>query len=97
MPAYNQGKERGTKMKYEFYPSGVCSNKIDIELDGNVIKDVLFHGGCNGNLKAISALVKGKTVDEIAPILEGITCGFKKTSCSDQLVKGLKEALEAQK
>ncbi len=80
-------------MKYEFYPRGVCSSKIDIELDGNVIVDVLFHGGCNGNLKAISALIKGKTVDEVAPILDGITCGFKKTSCSDQLVKGLREAL----
>ena len=83
-------------MKYEFSPSGVCANKIDIELEGNVINDVLFHGGCNGNLKAISALIKGKTVEEIAPILEGNTCGFKKTSCADQLVKGLKEALAAQ-
>ncbi len=84
-------------MTYEFHPQGVCSTKIDIELNGNVIENVLFHGGCNGNLKAISALVKGKTVEEISPILEGITCGFKKTSCSDQLVKGLKEALEAQR
>ena len=80
-------------MHYEYYPSGVCSSKIDIDLNGDVIENVVFHGGCNGNLKAISALIKGMTVDQVAAVLEGNTCGFKKTSCADQLVKGLRAAL----
>lgn len=84
-------------MTYEFLPTGVCPSKIDIELDGDVIENVNFHGGCNGNLKAIALLVKGKKIDEVAEILEGNTCGFKKTSCADQLVHGLREAYAANK
>lgn len=84
-------------MSYVFFPRGVCSNKIEIELDGNVIENVRFYGGCNGNLKAMAVLIKGKTVEEIIPLLSGIKCGFKSTSCGDQLAKGLQEALEAQK
>ncbi len=84
-------------MAYEFYPRGVCPSKIEIELDGDVIKHVQFQGGCNGNLKAVSALIQGKTVDEVAPILQDIKCGFKKTSCAAQLVEGLRAALEAEK
>lgn len=84
-------------MAYDFYTSGVCASKIEIELEGNVIKHVQFQGGCNGNLKAISALVQGKTIEEVTPVLEGIKCGFKKTSCADQLTKGLAAALEAAK
>lgn len=85
------------KMTYDFYPNGVCPSKIEIELDGDVIKHVQFQGGCNGNLKAVSALIQGKKVEEVAPILEDIKCGFKKTSCAAQLVLGLREALEAEK
>ena len=77
---------------YRYKTSGVCSREIQIELDGNKIKNVQFVGGCNGNLKAISKLVKGKTVDEIVDILEGNTCGPKPTSCADQLARGLREA-----
>ncbi len=74
-------------MKHSMKPEKVCSTKIDFELDGNIVKNVKFTGGCNGNLKAISALVEGKTVEEITDTLQGITCGFKSTSCSDQLCK----------
>lgn len=79
-------------MKHTEIPQGVCSQKIDFELDGDVVKNVSFTGGCNGNLKGISALVEGKTVSEIASLLEGITCGLKETSCPDQLAKALKRA-----
>ena len=79
-------------MKYSYRTAGVCSRQIEIELDEQgFIKDVVFIGGCNGNLKGISALVKGKTPEDIASLLEGITCGFKSTSCPDQLAKAMKE------
>lgn len=81
-------------MKYSVKPEGICPSKIDFELEGNIVKNVSFLGGCNGNLKAISALVEGKTVEELNGLLRGITCGFKKTSCSDQLVQALTEAYE---
>lgn len=80
-------------MEYTYFPKGVCSNQIDIEVEGNVIKNVRFHGGCNGNLKAISKLVKEMPVEDVMEKLEGNTCGFRPTSCADQLVKGLREAL----
>lgn len=80
---------------HTFTPRGVCSKAIDIELDGDVIESVEFHGGCNGNLKAIAKLVRGKTVDEVAELLEGNTCGPRSTSCADQLCKGLREAQQA--
>ena len=83
-------------MRYSYKTKNVCATRIDFDLTDGIVSDISFYGGCNGNLKAISALIKGKTVEEIAPILEGNTCGFKKTSCADQLVKGLKEAMAAQ-
>lgn len=78
-------------MEYTYYPKGVCSSKIDIEVEDNVVKNVKFHGGCNGNLKAISKLIAGMPVAEVIEKLEGNTCGFRPTSCADQLVKGLRE------
>lgn len=84
-------------MHYDFYPERVCCTKIEIDLDGDVIENVRFQAGCNGNLKAVSALIKGKKVEEVTPLLEGIKCGFKQTSCADQLVIGLKKALEESK
>ena len=80
-------------MKYEYRPSGVCSRAILLEMDGDVLKDVEFIGGCNGNLKGISSLVKGMTHEELKEKLSGITCGFKGTSCPDQLVKAVEEAI----
>lgn len=84
-------------MKYTYIPRGVCSTKVDFELDGDIVKNVQFSGGCNGNLKAISALVDGMSVDEVAQKLSGISCGMKSTSCTDQLATALKKALEESK
>lgn len=82
---------------YDFRPRGVCSQMIHIGLsdDGNTIEQVSFEGGCNGNLKAVSKLVVGHSVDEIVDILAGNTCGPRRTSCADQLTIGLREACAA--
>lgn len=81
---------------YDFKPRGVCSRVIHIGLsdDGQTIEQVSFEGGCNGNLKAISKLVAGHSVDEICSVLEGNTCGPRNTSCADQLTVGLRQGLE---
>ena len=68
-------------MKYEVTPQGVCPARLEFELDGNVVHNVQFLGGCNGNLQAVSRLVEGLTVDQIKSKLLGIHCGFKDTSC----------------
>ena len=81
-------------MTYEYTPKGVCSRKMIIEIDDGIVTDVQIMGGCNGNLKGISSLVTGMPVDEVISRLEGISCGFKGTSCPDQLAKALKEATE---
>lgn len=80
-------------MKYNFIPKGVCSRQIDIETENGKIVDVKFTGGCNGNLKGISALVKGMDIEEAISKLENIHCGMKNTSCPDQLAKALKQTL----
>lgn len=82
---------------YNFRPRGVCSRAIHIDLtdDGKTIEDVSFEGGCNGNLKAIGLLVKGKPVEDISDVLAGNTCGPRPTSCADQLSRALKEASAA--
>ena len=80
-------------MKYEYKTRGTCSRAILLDMDGDVVKDVEFIGGCNGNLKAISTLVKGMKYEDIKGKLEGITCGLKNTSCSDHLVKAIGEAI----
>ena len=74
-------------MRYK--PNGVCSSAIDIEVDGNVIRSVRFTGGCNGNLQGISRLVEGMNVEDAISRLKGIRCGFKNTSCPDQLAQAL--------
>ena len=80
--------------KVVYYPEGTCSQMIEVELEGDVIKDVVFIGGCNGNLSGISKLITGMKAEDVIEKLEGTTCGFKNTSCPDQLSKALKEALE---
>ncbi|MBE6667424.1 MAG: TIGR03905 family TSCPD domain-containing protein [Ruminococcaceae bacterium] len=70
---------------------GVCSRKIYVTVDDNVVKEVKFEGGCAGNTKGVAALSVGMTVDEVVDRLEGIRCNFKPTSCPDQLAKALKE------
>ena len=79
-----------------YRPQGVCSQLINVELDGDVIKSVEFVGGCAGNTMGISQLVKGMNVDEAIRRMEGITCGYKTTSCPDQLAKALKIAASQQ-
>ena len=81
-------------MTYEYTPRGVCSRKMIIEIDDGIVTDVKIMGGCNGNLQGISSLVKGMPVDEVIKRLEGINCGFKGTSCPDQLAQALKKATE---
>ena len=84
-------------MKHNYQPTGVCSRLISFELDGDKVKNVAFLGGCNGNLKAISKLVEGMSVDAIEEKLLGNTCGPKPTSCADQLCKGIRAAYEEEK
>jgi uncharacterized protein (TIGR03905 family) len=78
----------------DFTPHGVCARNIHVVLsdDGSTIKSVEFTSGCNGNLKAIGRLVAGKSVDEVADVLKGNTCGPRPTSCADQLSLALREA-----
>lgn len=76
-------------MRYK--TTGTCSSAIDFEVEDGIVKEVKFIGGCNGNTQGVAALVKGMPVDEVISRLEGIKCGFKGTSCPDQLAKALKE------
>ena len=76
--------------------SGTCSSAINLEVEGDIIKSVSFTGGCNGNLQGISRLVEGMKVEDAVSRLKGIRCGFKNTSCPDQLARAL-ESLEAAK
>ena len=80
--------------QFTFRPQGVCSQLIEIETEGNIIQDVRFTGGSNGNLQGISALLKGMTVENAIDRLSGIRCGFKDTSCPDQLSRALKAMQE---
>ena len=83
--------------RFTYYPQGTCSVMIEIELDGDVIKDVVFTGGCNGNLSGISRLIKGMKAEEVIEKLEGTTCGPNPTSCPDQLSRALRQALSEAK
>lgn len=76
-------------MRYSYKTNGTCSVQIDFEVENGIVTDVSFMGGCNGNLKGISALVKGMKVEDVVSKLSGIRCGFKSTSCPDQLAKAL--------
>ncbi len=80
-------------MRYQ--TKGVCSSYIDIDVEGDVIKFVQFFGGCNGNLQGISSLVTGMKVDDAISKLKGIRCGFKPTSCPDQLAQALEQIKNA--
>lgn len=74
--------------------SGTCSSSIELEIDDNhIIRKVAFTGGCNGNLKGITRLVEGRKAEEVAELLAGTTCGFKDTSCPDQLSRAIQAAL----
>lgn len=77
---------------FTYTPRGVCSRRIDIETDNGIVENVQFTGGCDGNLKAISKLIKGMKVEDVVNILEGNTCGPRSTSCADQLAQALKDS-----
>ena len=78
----------------QYKTKNVCSSMIKFDLEGDVVKNVSFQGGCNGNLKAISKLVDGMTVEQIESYLKGNTCGMRNTSCADQLAQGVRKAYE---
>lgn len=78
-------------MEYSYKTSGVCPRNIYIEVEGDIVKNVRFEGGCHGNTQGIASLVKGMKIDEVIERLEGIRCGFKATSCPDQLANALKQ------
>ena len=82
-------------MQYEYKTKGTCSQRILFEINEGKVEKVQFIGGCNGNLQGISKLVEGMDVDTVIERIEGIHCGFKPTSCPDQLAKALKEAKNA--
>ena len=82
-------------MSYVYKTKGTCSSLIEVELEGNIVRNVKFTGGCPGNLKAIPKLVEGMTVEEVEKRISGVTCGLKGTSCGDQLAKACRAALEA--
>ena len=81
-------------MEFVYNTRGTCSSQIILDIENNTINSVKFIGGCNGNLKGISSLVKGMSIDEVIAKLEGTTCGFKPTSCPDQLATALKKFKE---
>lgn len=81
---------------YEYTPRGVCSRKIQFDIDENdVVKKIKFVGGCAGNTQGVAALAVGMTVDEVIARVDGIQCGFKGTSCPDQLAAALKQYKES--
>ncbi len=79
-------------MKYNYTPTNVCPQSISLDIDNNVVTNIEFGGGCNGNLKTIQSLLDGWTADKIIEKCDGITCGRRPTSCSDQLAQALKAA-----
>lgn len=84
-------------MTYSFRPQGVCSREMQVEVDDQgIIQDLQVLGGCSGNLQGISALVRGMSAQEAVARLKGIRCGFKNTSCPDQLARNLEALLEKQ-
>ena len=83
-------------MNFSYKTKGTCSRQIDREINDNIVTNVVFYGGCDGNLKAIPRLVDGWTADQIAEKCSGVLCGFKNTSCADQLAHAVLAAKEAE-
>lgn len=79
-------------MDYTYKPQGVCSRRIQFSVEDGVVRNVSFEGGCNGNSKGVAALVEGMKVEEAIRRMRGITCGYKSTSCPDQLARALELA-----
>lgn len=83
------------RKEYSYTPSGVCSRRINIVLEDNIIESVEFIGGCNGNTQGVAKLAAGRDVDEVIEILAGTRCGGRPTSCPDQLARALLNAKNA--
>ncbi len=81
--------------KISYTPKGVCTRQINVVIDGDIVKSVEFVGGCAGNTQGVARLVEGMNVSEAVMRLEGIECGFKSTSCPDQLAKAIIEAVNS--
>jgi uncharacterized protein (TIGR03905 family) len=81
----------GDVMNYSYKPNGVCSIKMDFDIENNIIKDINIIGGCNGNLKGIKSLIIGQDIDYVIEKLKGIKCNNKNTSCPDQIAIALEE------
>lgn len=81
-------------MTIDYKTKGTCSSRMRIEVEDGVVRDIQITGGCDGNLQGLSRLVTGMKVEDVISRLEGIRCGFKSTSCPDQLAQALKEALQ---
>ena len=77
--------------RFTFQTKGVCSRAIDVAIEDGIIQEVVYHGGCAGNTQGVAALVRGMRVEEAIERLAGIRCGFKATSCPDQLARALHE------
>ncbi len=84
-------------MEYSYKTRGTCSRRINFELDGNIVHNVSFWGGCNGNLQGIARLVEGMSIEDVIMKLENIKCDNKATSCPDQLAQALKQVKHDQK
>ncbi|MBR4940763.1 MAG: TIGR03905 family TSCPD domain-containing protein [Clostridia bacterium] len=84
------------KVAYVYYPKGVCSRKMTVEIENGVVTNVEIEGGCNGNIQALCRLVTGMNAKDAIAKISGIRCGFKKTSCPDQLAVALGNALDEQ-
>ena len=82
---------------YDYKTQNTCSQVISLDLDGDVVHNVRFMGGCDGNLKAIPILIEGLTVEDVETKLTGVRCGHRQTSCADQLAKAVRTAYEASK
>ena len=83
-------------MHYDYKTENTCSQVISLDIDGDIVRNVSFMGGCNGNLKAIPLLIEGWTVEQIAQKLSGVICGRRQTSCADQLARAVREAYDAE-
>lgn len=84
-------------MKFEYKTQNTCSQYITFDLEDNVVSNIVFYGGCNGNLKAIAKLLEGATVEHIEERLKGNTCGGRPTSCADQLARAVRAAYDKSK
>jgi uncharacterized protein (TIGR03905 family) len=84
-------------MKHTYRTNGTCSRSIEFDLEGDVVKNVVFQGGCNGNLQGISRAAEGMTVDRLHELFSGIHCGMKHTSCPDQLARAVAAAYEEER